>query len=125
MKKELRVPVDKIEQAQNALTQLAEKGPASLGLRAAVAKLFPAIKAALAQGHTWDDVARCLTETDIVIKGSTLEAYAKDLERALPEPSAAKPKRQRRTPTETGTPTAKPPSANTKPAVLAAFDETA
>lgn len=69
------VSQESVEQAGAFLAELPEKPKENLSLREAVTQLQDQIKAALAKGYSYDDVANILRDRGIDISASTLKNY--------------------------------------------------
>jgi len=64
-----------LDQVGSLLQDLPEKTPDQISLRDAVSQLQDIIKAALAKGYSYEDVAALLAEVEIVISPTTLKNY--------------------------------------------------
>ncbi|HEY9630554.1 MAG TPA: hypothetical protein V6C84_24930 [Coleofasciculaceae cyanobacterium] len=69
------VPQTALDQVGSLLQDLPEKTKDQLSLREAVSQLQDIIKAALAKGYSYEDVATLLAEVAIVISPTTLKRY--------------------------------------------------
>ena len=128
---EVRVQTDHIDAAREKLTALAESGPSTFSLRAAVAELYPQVKAALARGHAYEAIAAAIS-SDVPLKPSTLATYIRDIERELADTKTLPPVPASPTDDTAKPRTAKPRSKSAKKAAPeasqaqsrhAAFDE--
>lgn len=73
--KTVLVKKDSVAQAGNFLDSLPEKPKETFSLRSAVDRLREPIRAALAKGYTYDEVAALLAKQGISISPSTLKNY--------------------------------------------------
>jgi hypothetical protein len=73
--KTVLVKKDSVDQAGNFLDSLPEKPKEAFSLRAAVDRLREPIRAALAKGYTYEEVAALLAKQGIAISPSTLKNY--------------------------------------------------
>ncbi|NEQ28918.1 MAG: hypothetical protein F6K28_60225 [Microcoleus sp. SIO2G3] len=90
-----------VEQAGAFLAELPEKPKENLSLREAVAQLQDQIKAALAKGYSYEDVAQILGDRGIDISASTLKNYVPAGKRqATKDRSASKTGKRNSKPTE-------------------------
>ncbi|MBI4783263.1 MAG: hypothetical protein HY785_18375 [Oscillatoriophycideae cyanobacterium NC_groundwater_1537_Pr4_S-0.65um_50_18] len=69
------VPQTALDQVGSLLQDLPEKTKEQISLREAVSQLQDIIKAALAKGYSYEDVAALLAEVAIVISPTTLKRY--------------------------------------------------
>ena len=69
------VPQTALDQVGSLLQDLPEKTKEQISLREAVSQLQDIIKAALAKGYSYEDVATLLAEVAIVISPTTLKRY--------------------------------------------------
>ena len=69
------VPKTALDQVGSLLQDLPEKTPDQISLREAVSQLQDIIKATLAKGYSYEDVATLLAEVAIVISPTTLKRY--------------------------------------------------
>ncbi|HEY9631595.1 MAG TPA: hypothetical protein V6C84_30250 [Coleofasciculaceae cyanobacterium] len=69
------VPQTALDQVGSLLQDLPEKTKEQISLREAVSQLQDLIKAALAKGYSYEDVAALLAEVAIVISPATLKRY--------------------------------------------------
>jgi hypothetical protein len=88
---------DAVDQARSLLQQLPEKPKDTLSLRETVAQLQDQIKAALAKGYSYEEVAQLLSGQGISISASTLKNYIPSSRRqsTAEEPAPTKTRRRR------------------------------
>jgi transposase len=88
------VSPDSVEQATVFLQELPEKPKEDLSLREAVGQMQDSLKAALAKGYSYDELAKILAEQGIQISAFTLKNYVPSGKRS---PNKGKPRKAKTT----------------------------
>jgi len=86
------VSPDSVEQATVFLQELPEKPKEDLSLREAVGQMQDSLKAALAKGYSYDELAKMLAEQGIQISAFTLKNYVPSGKRSA---SKGKPRKSK------------------------------
>jgi outer membrane biosynthesis protein TonB len=109
------VKKDAVNQAGSFLDTLPAKPKESFSLRAAVEQLREPIRAALAKGYSYEEVAELLAKQGITISPSTLKNYAPSGTRQSKGDAKGRKATEESTPVTPSTESVSPPPAKSEP----------
>ncbi len=91
---------DAVKQAIAYLEDLPEKPKESLSLKETILHMQDEIKAALAKGYSYDDIAKVLSDKGVKISALTLKNYAPSGKRQASKAKTSRPRKAKETPGE-------------------------